>query len=111
MLLLALTFLTLSCDLPSALQERFDKELQRQAVAHDNQSATMETDGSAGTNGVSDVTEAAAEGTNERQEQVRHTCSCRSEEEITPVMETLSSGTNTGSLTVSHHFTSTVFLF
>ncbi|KAF1391018.1 hypothetical protein PFLUV_G00064190 [Perca fluviatilis] len=49
-----------------ALQERYDKELQRQAVAQGNQSATTETDGSAGANGVSDVT---AEGTNERLEQ------------------------------------------
>uniref|UniRef100_A0A671TZY4 GRIP1 associated protein 1 n=1 Tax=Sparus aurata TaxID=8175 RepID=A0A671TZY4_SPAAU len=48
-----------------ALQERFDKELQ---------SATTETDGSAGANGVSDVTgrgeEPAAEGANDRLEQV-----------------------------------------
>uniref|UniRef100_A0A671U0H9 GRIP1 associated protein 1 n=1 Tax=Sparus aurata TaxID=8175 RepID=A0A671U0H9_SPAAU len=47
-----------------ALQERFDKELQ---------SATTETDGSAGANGVSDVTgrgeEPAAEGANDRLEQ------------------------------------------
>ncbi|KAM7411086.1 hypothetical protein PAMA_021186 [Pampus argenteus] len=56
-----------------ALQERYDKELQRHAVAQGNQSATTDTDGSASTNGVSDVTgrqeEPAAEGTNERQEQ------------------------------------------
>ncbi|XP_028438465.1 uncharacterized protein LOC114558600 [Perca flavescens] len=56
-----------------ALQERYDKELQKQAVAQGNQSATTETDGSAGANGVSDVTgrgeEPAAEGTNERLEQ------------------------------------------
>ncbi|KAM7405384.1 hypothetical protein PAMP_012651 [Pampus punctatissimus] len=56
-----------------ALQERYDKELQRQAVAQGNQSATTETDGSASANGVSDVTgrgeEPATEGTNERQEQ------------------------------------------
>ncbi|XP_031148978.1 GRIP1-associated protein 1 isoform X2 [Sander lucioperca] len=56
-----------------ALQERCDKELQRQAVAQANQSATTETDGSAGANRVSDVTgrgeEPAAEGTNERLEQ------------------------------------------
>lgn len=55
-----------------ALQDRFDKELQRQAVAPGNQGAT-ETDGSAGTNGVSDVTgrgeELAAQGANERPEQ------------------------------------------
>ncbi|KAG7224367.1 hypothetical protein INR49_004709, partial [Caranx melampygus] len=38
-----------------ALQERFDKELQRQAVAQGNQSATTETDGSASANGVSDT--------------------------------------------------------
>ncbi|XP_029291735.1 GRIP1-associated protein 1 [Cottoperca gobio] len=54
-----------------ALQERYDKELQKQPVAQGNQSATTETDGSA--NGVSDVTgrgeEPAAEGTNERLEQ------------------------------------------
>ncbi|XP_078110213.1 GRIP1-associated protein 1 isoform X2 [Sander vitreus] len=53
-----------------ALQERYDKELQRQAG---NQSAITETDGSAGANRVSDVTgrgeEPAAEGTNERLEQ------------------------------------------
>lgn len=59
---------------PPALQERYDKELQRQAVAQGNQSATTETDGSASANGVSDVTargeEPAAEGTNERLEQV-----------------------------------------
>ncbi|XP_019962671.1 GRIP1-associated protein 1 isoform X3 [Paralichthys olivaceus] len=53
-----------------ALQERYDKELpQRQG----NQNATLETDGSAGANGVSDVTgrgeEPGAEGTNERLEQ------------------------------------------
>ncbi|XP_042264178.1 GRIP1-associated protein 1 isoform X2 [Thunnus maccoyii] len=56
-----------------ALQERYDKELQKQAVAQGNQGATTETDGSAGANGVSDVTgrgeESAAEGTNERLEQ------------------------------------------
>ncbi|XP_041860388.1 GRIP1-associated protein 1 isoform X2 [Melanotaenia boesemani] len=55
-----------------ALQERFDKELQRQAVAHGNQSATTETDGSAGANGVSDVTGGRGEepeGTNQREEQ------------------------------------------
>ncbi|XP_076596430.1 GRIP1-associated protein 1 isoform X2 [Chaetodon auriga] len=50
-----------------ALQERFDKELQRQAVA------TTETDGSAGANGVSDVTGRgegpAAEAANDRLEQ------------------------------------------
>ncbi|XP_071314810.1 GRIP1-associated protein 1 isoform X2 [Trachinotus anak] len=55
------------------LQERYDKELQRQVVAQGNQSATTETDGSASANGVSDVTgrgeEPAAEGTNERLEQ------------------------------------------
>lgn len=56
-----------------ALQERFDKELQRQAVAQGNQSATMETEESSSANGVSDVTgrgeEPAAEGTNERLDQ------------------------------------------
>ncbi|XP_045911220.1 GRIP1-associated protein 1 isoform X2 [Micropterus dolomieu] len=55
------------------LQERYDKEVQRQAVAHSNQSATTETEGSADANGVSDVTgrgeEPAAEGANERLEQ------------------------------------------
>ncbi|XP_063321496.1 GRIP1-associated protein 1 isoform X1 [Pelmatolapia mariae] len=56
-----------------ALQERFDKELQRQASVQGNQSATTETDGSAGTNGVSDVTGTGEEslpgGANERLEQ------------------------------------------
>ncbi|KAM4571699.1 GRIP1-associated protein 1 isoform 2-T2 [Fundulus diaphanus] len=56
-----------------ALQEHFDGEMQRQAVAHGNQSATTETDGSPDTNRVSDVTaggeEAAAEGTNQREGQ------------------------------------------
>uniref|UniRef100_A0A3Q2W7A2 GRIP1 associated protein 1 n=1 Tax=Haplochromis burtoni TaxID=8153 RepID=A0A3Q2W7A2_HAPBU len=56
-----------------ALQERFDKELQRQASVQGTQSATTETDGSAGTNGVSDVTGTGAEslpgGSNERLEQ------------------------------------------
>ncbi|XP_061591656.1 GRIP1-associated protein 1 isoform X2 [Cololabis saira] len=58
-----------------ALQEHLDKELQRQAVAHNNQSATTETDAPAGTNGVSSVTgggeESAAEGTSERVEQTQ----------------------------------------
>lgn len=53
------------CGSAAALQERFDKELQ---------SATTETDGSDGANGVSDVTgrgeEPAAEGANDRLEQV-----------------------------------------
>nr|XP_029131540.1 GRIP1-associated protein 1 isoform X2 [Labrus bergylta] len=53
-----------------ALQEHHDKELQRQAAAH---GANTETDGSAGANGVSDVTgrgeELAAEGTSDRTEQ------------------------------------------
>ncbi|XP_065808384.1 GRIP1-associated protein 1 isoform X2 [Labrus bergylta] len=53
-----------------ALQEHHDKELQRQAAAH---GANTETDGSAGANGVSDVTgrgeEPAAEGTSDRTEQ------------------------------------------
>ncbi|XP_070695973.1 GRIP1-associated protein 1 isoform X1 [Pempheris klunzingeri] len=49
------------------LQERYDRELQRQAaVAQGNQSSTTETDGAASANGVSDVTgrgeEPAAEG-------------------------------------------------
>ncbi|XP_026223218.1 GRIP1-associated protein 1 isoform X3 [Anabas testudineus] len=56
-----------------ALQERFDKEMQRHAVVQGNQSATTETDGPGSTNGISDVTgrgeEPAAEGTNERLEQ------------------------------------------
>ncbi|XP_035512179.1 GRIP1-associated protein 1 [Morone saxatilis] len=57
-----------------ALQDRYDRELQRQVVAQGNQSATTETDGgSAGANGVSDVTgrgeEPAAEGANDRPEQ------------------------------------------
>lgn len=56
-----------------ALQERFDKELQRQASVQGTQSATTETDGSAGTNGVSDVTgtgeESLPAGSNERLEQ------------------------------------------
>uniref|UniRef100_UPI0037E9C45D GRIP1-associated protein 1 isoform X3 n=1 Tax=Semicossyphus pulcher TaxID=241346 RepID=UPI0037E9C45D len=49
-----------------ALQEHYDKELQRQAG-----SATTETDGSASANGVSDVTgaEPEGEGTNDRTEQ------------------------------------------
>ncbi|KAM4738167.1 GRIP1-associated protein 1 isoform 3-T3 [Anableps anableps] len=50
-----------------ALQERFDRELQRRPVAHGNQAATTETDGSADANGVSDV--AAAEGTDQREGQ------------------------------------------
>ncbi|XP_013127274.1 GRIP1-associated protein 1 isoform X2 [Oreochromis niloticus] len=56
-----------------ALQERFDKELQRQASVQGNQSATTEADGSAGTNGVSDVTGTGEEslpgGSNDRLEQ------------------------------------------
>ncbi|XP_062271311.1 GRIP1-associated protein 1 isoform X3 [Scomber scombrus] len=57
-----------------ALQDRFDKDQQRQAVAQGNQGAVAtETDGSASANGVSDVTgrgeEPAAEGANERAEQ------------------------------------------
>lgn len=63
-----------SCNSPPALQERFDKELQRQASVQGTQSATTETDGSAGTNGVSDVTGTGEEslpgGSNERLEQV-----------------------------------------
>ncbi|XP_038578566.1 GRIP1-associated protein 1 isoform X3 [Micropterus salmoides] len=55
------------------LQERYDKDVQRQAVAQGNQSATTETEESADANGVSDVTgrgeEPAAEGANERLEQ------------------------------------------
>lgn len=56
-----------------ALQERFDKELQRQASVQGTQSVTTETDRSAGTNGVSDVTGTGEEslpgGSNERLEQ------------------------------------------
>ncbi|KAM9856081.1 GRIP1-associated protein 1 [Aulostomus maculatus] len=55
-----------------ALQEQYDKKLQRQAVAHGNQS-TAEVDGSASANGVSDVTgigeEPLAQGANQRLEQ------------------------------------------
>lgn len=62
------------CASPAALQERFDKELQRHVVAQGNHSGTTETDGPASANGVSDVTgkgeETAAAGTNERLEQV-----------------------------------------
>ncbi|KAM9351264.1 GRIP1-associated protein 1 [Symphorus nematophorus] len=56
-----------------ALQEHYDKELQRLVVAQGNQSATTETDGPSSANGVSDVTgrgeESAAEGANDRPEQ------------------------------------------
>ncbi|XP_023208761.1 GRIP1-associated protein 1 isoform X2 [Xiphophorus maculatus] len=56
-----------------ALQERFDGELQRPPVAHGDQSIATETDGPAGTNGVSDVAGGGAgagpEGTNQREEQ------------------------------------------
>ncbi|XP_023812833.1 GRIP1-associated protein 1 isoform X3 [Oryzias latipes] len=38
-----------------ALQEHFDRELQRQTVAHDNQQDATESDGSAGANGESEV--------------------------------------------------------
>ncbi|XP_054602229.2 GRIP1-associated protein 1 isoform X3 [Nothobranchius furzeri] len=52
------------------LQERFDKELQWQGDSHGNQGVSTVTDGSADSNGASDVTaggeESAAEGTNER---------------------------------------------
>lgn len=55
---------------PAALQERFDGELQRPPVAHGDQSVATETDGPAGTNGVSDVAgggaRAGPEGTNQR---------------------------------------------
>ncbi|XP_032423087.1 GRIP1-associated protein 1 isoform X2 [Xiphophorus hellerii] len=55
-----------------ALQERFDGELQRPPVAHGDQSVATETDGPAGTNGVSDVAGGGAgagpEGTNQRTE-------------------------------------------
>nr|XP_020470648.1 GRIP1-associated protein 1 isoform X3 [Monopterus albus] len=57
-----------------ALQEHYDKELQRQAVAQGNHGATAEPDGSASSGAVSDATgrgeEPAAEGTNERLEQM-----------------------------------------
>ncbi|KAM9343460.1 GRIP1-associated protein 1 [Pholidichthys leucotaenia] len=56
-----------------ALQEHYDKEPQRQVVTPGNQSATTETDGPAGENGVSDVTEKgegpSAGGSSERLEQ------------------------------------------
>uniref|UniRef100_A0A1A8DKP5 GRIP1 associated protein 1 n=1 Tax=Nothobranchius kadleci TaxID=1051664 RepID=A0A1A8DKP5_NOTKA len=56
------------------LQERFDKELQWQGDSHGNQGVSTVTDGSADSNGASDVTaggeESAAEGTNERAGQV-----------------------------------------
>uniref|UniRef100_A0A1A8IM77 GRIP1 associated protein 1 n=1 Tax=Nothobranchius kuhntae TaxID=321403 RepID=A0A1A8IM77_NOTKU len=52
------------------LQERFDKELQCQGDSHGNQGVSTVTDGSADSNGASDVTaggeESAAEETNER---------------------------------------------
>uniref|UniRef100_A0A1A8H8E2 GRIP1 associated protein 1 n=1 Tax=Nothobranchius korthausae TaxID=1143690 RepID=A0A1A8H8E2_9TELE len=52
------------------LQERFDKELQWQGDSHGNQGVSTVTDGSADSNGASEVTaggeESAAEGTNER---------------------------------------------
>ncbi|XP_013884386.1 GRIP1-associated protein 1 [Austrofundulus limnaeus] len=57
------------------LQERFDVDLQRQTVAHSNQSAATETDQSADTNG--DVTtggeEAGSDGSNKRSGQRQHT--------------------------------------
>ncbi|KAI3357916.1 hypothetical protein L3Q82_016297, partial [Scortum barcoo] len=57
-----------------SLQEGYDKDVQRQAVAHGNQGAATETDGPSSANGVSDVTaggeEPAAEGANDRTEQV-----------------------------------------
>ena len=62
------------CGSAAALQERFDRE---------QQSAATETDGSAGANGVSDVTgrgeEPAAEGASDRLEQVT----------VTPVLRNL----------------------
>lgn len=55
----------MNCDSPAALQEHHDKQ---------NQSVTTETEGATGMNGVSDVTrrgeEPAAEGANDRVEQV-----------------------------------------
>ncbi|KAM4563789.1 GRIP1-associated protein 1 isoform 2-T2 [Odontesthes bonariensis] len=62
-----------------ALQERFDKELQKQALAQRNQGDATETDGTAGANGVSDVTggdkeaEGANENTEQTQNQLQHT--------------------------------------
>ncbi|XP_078144177.1 GRIP1-associated protein 1 [Centroberyx gerrardi] len=57
----------------TALQERYEQDLQRQMVAPGNRGAATETDGPTGSNGVSDVTargeEPAAEGANERLEQ------------------------------------------
>jgi len=66
-------YLNVRCDgfsSPAALQEHFDKELQKQALAHRNQGDATETDGTAGANGVSDVTGEQAEGANENTEQV-----------------------------------------
>lgn len=55
----------MNCDSPAALQEHHDKQIQ---------SVTTETEGATGMNGVSDVTrrgeEPAAEGANDRVEQV-----------------------------------------
>ncbi|XP_072223151.1 GRIP1-associated protein 1 isoform X2 [Leuresthes tenuis] len=62
-----------------ALQEHFDKELQKQALAHRNHGDATETDGTAGANGVSDVTgggaepEGANENTEQTQNQLQHT--------------------------------------
>ncbi|XP_075994965.1 GRIP1-associated protein 1, partial [Genypterus blacodes] len=58
----------------TALQERYNKDLPRPAVAQGNHSTTTETDGPTCTNRVADVTvrgeESEAEGTNERLEQM-----------------------------------------
>ncbi|XP_024119634.1 GRIP1-associated protein 1 isoform X2 [Oryzias melastigma] len=56
-----------------ALQEHFDRELQRQTVTHGNQQDATETDGSAGANGVSDGNgeRSAADGSGERGEKIQ----------------------------------------
>ncbi|XP_043993763.1 GRIP1-associated protein 1 isoform X2 [Gambusia affinis] len=57
------------------LQERSDGELQKVPIAHGDQSVATETDGPAGTNGVSDVAGggvgAGPEGTKQREEQIQ----------------------------------------
>lgn len=62
-----------SCDSPAALQEHFDRELQRQTVAHGNQQDATESDGSAGANGESEVSGEGSVGDSagERGEKVR----------------------------------------
>ncbi|RVE71216.1 hypothetical protein OJAV_G00072420 [Oryzias javanicus] len=56
-----------------ALQEHFDRELQRQTVTHGNQRDATETDGSAGANGVSDGSGkgSAAHGSCDRGEKIQ----------------------------------------